>query len=179
MIDHKQWRQLIIKPSLDIICSYSVDAEETLIATLAHESLGCSFLAQVEGPAVGPYMVEPPTYQTTLGYINRNMDIRARVYKAFGYALPPPVDVLNYNLRFATLITFCYYKSRNPTFPPAGDIDAIWDYYKMYYNTINGSATKDAFLSNYQRFVGIKNGNEEAQAGSQKGPQKGNGKKGT
>jgi hypothetical protein len=176
MIDHKQWRTHIIKPSLDIVFGYSVDAEETLIATLAQESLGCSFLAQVGGPAVGPYMVEKPTYQTTLNYINRNLDIRNRAYKAFGYVLPPPIEVLTYNLRFATLIAYCYYKERNPTFPLADDINAIWEYYKMYYNTINGKATKDAFIANYNRFIGVNNGSQEIKS---QGTQKGNGKKGT
>jgi hypothetical protein len=180
MIDHKQWRTNIIKPALDIVFGYSADSEETLIATLAQESLGCSFLVQVGGPAVGPYMVEPLTYKTVLAFINRQPDYRNRVYKAFGYVMPPPIDVLTYNLRFATIIAYCYYKDRNPTFPPAGDLDAIWDYYKMYYNTINGAATKEAFVSNYHRFIGVKdNGTQETQSGTKERTQKGNGKKGT
>jgi hypothetical protein len=176
MIDHKQWREYIIQPALGIRGHYSREAEETLVAIMATESLGLSIMASVDSFAVGPYGTTPTTYKAAIAYINRNIDLRKSVYKAFGYALPPPIDVIRYNLRFATLIAYYYYKEKVGGFS-SDDINVIWENYRLYYNNIN-SGSKEAFVNNYQRFIGVKNGNEEGQ-GSQKGTQEGSRKKGT
>jgi len=156
MIDNAQFREFIIRPALNQIKMYSVDAEELLVATLAHESLGCSYLAQVGGDACGPYMVQKETYKSALCCINRDFTLRNNVYKPFGYTLPPPIEVLRYNLRFATIIARIIYHMVNKPLPLANNIDDIWQYYKTYYNTVEGSATKEAFISNYRRFIGAK-----------------------
>lgn len=176
MIDHKQWREYIIGPALGIKGNYSLEAEETLVAIMATESLGFSIMANVDSFALGPYGTTPTTYKAAISYINRNMDLRKGVYKAFGYALPPPIDVIKYNLRFATLIAYFYYKEKSGGIF-SSDINVIWENYKLYYNN-NVSVSKEAFVNNYQRFIGVNHGNEERQ-GSQKGTQEGSRKKGT
>lgn len=174
MINNQQFRILIIQPALKQIRRYSIDGEETLIATLAQESLGCSYLAQLRGIAVGPFMVEPDTYKSTLAYINRDMDLRIAAYSPFGYKLPPPIDVLTFNLRFAAIICYLTYemklKKDNKKLPDAKDLNAIWLIYKQYYNTLEGRATKDEFVAHYNQFIGVK-GNEKGN--EQKGKNEG------
>ena len=63
MIDNKQLRECIIKPTLDSLQMYSQAAEELLVFTCACESLGGTYLKQVKGPALGIYQMEPATYQ--------------------------------------------------------------------------------------------------------------------
>ena len=63
MIDHKQFRELIIRPSLMPLDLYSEDAEELLIGICAHESKGGTYLMQKDGgPAAGFFQMEPETY---------------------------------------------------------------------------------------------------------------------
>jgi len=67
MINHEQFRKYIIYPTLfplsvNGVSLYSRNAEELLIATMAHESKGGTFLKKQEGPAVGVYQMEPNTY---------------------------------------------------------------------------------------------------------------------
>ena len=177
MIQHEQFREFIIRPALTTIQMYSTEAEELLIFTLAQESQGCSYLAQVGGPAVGPYMVEPTTYKSILAYINRDMDMRNRAYRTFGYSLPPPIDVLKYNLRFATVIARCFYAMINRPLPKSTE-DDMWHYYKTYYNTKDGKATKDEAIANYRKFIG-RNVNEKGNEGKERGTsRKDEGKKG-
>jgi hypothetical protein len=167
MIDHKQWRKYIIGPALGLIGQHSIEAEETLVAIMATESLGFSTLVNVDTGGVGPYGTTPEDFKTAISYINRNMDLRKRVYRAFGYALPPPLQVIEYNLQFATLVAYFYYKEKVLAF--SADIET---FYNMYYTSKN-SVSKETFISNYQRFIGVENERHEGQ-----GSQKGNGKKG-
>ena len=37
--------------------------------------------------------------------------------------------------------------------PVAGDLDAMWDYYKKYYNTSAGKANKEHSIKKYQEFI--------------------------
>lgn len=150
MISNKQFRKYIIQPVLQAQKIWSADAEELLIATMAHESLGCTYLMQEDGlgnevknGGMGPYQLEEATYTT--------------VYNKFGgiYSLPLlSPDTMIHDLSFATLIARLNYLRFPEPLPDASDIDGIWEYYKKYWNTELGSATKDAFITNYRRFIG-------------------------
>ena len=62
MLNIKQLREFIIKPALYDLVMYSPEAEELLVFTCAVESKGCSYIKQIEGPALGIYQMEPATY---------------------------------------------------------------------------------------------------------------------
>ena len=64
MIDINRFRNLIVRPSLKAVDLWSEDDEELLILTCAQESLGCTYLRQIKGPALGPYCCEPTTYES-------------------------------------------------------------------------------------------------------------------
>jgi hypothetical protein len=178
MIDHKQWRKYIIQPALQAINLYSLEAEELLIATMAHESLGFSFMDQVGGPALGPYEMEPPTYKDLWTYISRNRDLAKLVLRELGYGFPPPANYMAHNLWLATMMARIFYMRVNVPLPAANDIDAIWQYYKLHWNTEKGSATKDAFIFNYRKFIGANDekGTRE-EDGKERVAQKGNAQK--
>ena len=62
MLNIAQFRDLIVKSTLNDLLLYSEDAEELLVFTCAVESLGGTYLQQVKGPALGIYQMEPVTY---------------------------------------------------------------------------------------------------------------------
>lgn len=53
----------------------------------------------------------------------------------------------------AILVCRLHYYRLSAPLPAANDIEAIWAYYKLHYNTPLGAATHDAFMACYQRYV--------------------------
>src|SRR5690606_25580496 len=154
MINSKQLRELIIKPALDALQLYSSSAEELLVFTCATESLGGHFLHQVKGPALGIYQMEPATYNDLWQrFISRNSRLTTLLAMHFNCPLIPPEERLIYDLRFATAMSRIHYLRVPEKLPQANDIDAIWAYYKKYYNTHLGKGTKTKSIEHYQNFT--------------------------
>jgi hypothetical protein len=157
MFDNEAFRHDLLRPSLIAINMYSENAEELLIATMAHESLGGTYLKQTKGPALGVFQMEPATYDDMWNhYIGNDVPLMKSILNACQYLQRPPAAHLTWNLRLATIMARVYYYRVRPPLPIKSDLDAIWLYYKNYWNTQVGSATKDAFVKNYYRFVGKK-----------------------
>jgi hypothetical protein len=149
-----QFRDLIIKSSLNDLLLYSKEAEELIVFTCATESLGGTYLSQVGGPALGIYQMEPVTYNDIWqSYISQNPRIMLRLVSAFNCNRMPPEELLIYDLRFATAMTRLFYARIKEPLPSADDVEAIWDYYKQYYNTYKGEAAKDISIKRYRDFV--------------------------
>ncbi len=135
---------------------YSESAEEIIIATLAQETLGGCFVRQVKGPALGIYQMEPVTYDSLWAhYISQDENLARRILNGCQYLQRPPAEHLVHNLKLATMMTRIYYRQVRDPLPAKDDIEGIWNYYKIFYNTTLGSATKDQFMKNYVKFVGI------------------------
>jgi len=154
MFDLAQFREYIIKPSTSIIKEYSEDAEELLVFTCAVESLGGKYLKQVGGPACGIYQMEPFTHDDLWrNYIKH----RTRLTYPLGYnmcinQIPLPQRLV-YDLAYATVMARIHYLRVPEALPNKDDVDAMWDYYKTYYNTSKGKATKAKSLKKYKDFT--------------------------
>ena len=46
-----------------------------------------------------------------------------------------------------------HYRRRSEPLPQHTDIEAIWEYYKKYYNTHLGKAEKEESIKHYRKFV--------------------------
>ncbi len=135
---------------------YSEDAEELIIATLGQETLGGRYVRQIKGPALGIYQMEPMTYDSLWAhYISQDEALARRILNGCQYLQRPPSEHLVHNLKLATMMTRIFYRQIRDPLPKKEDIDGIWDYYKSWYNTKLGRATKDEFIKNYVKFVGI------------------------
>ncbi|HMX99609.1 MAG TPA: hypothetical protein PKL69_09125 [Agitococcus sp.] len=154
MIDNKQLRELIIKPSLDLLQMYSAEAEELLVFTCACESLGGTYLKQIKGPALGIYQMEPATYTDIWqNYIkNHGMVVNLLTLNFACHNMPLPERMI-YDLRFATAMARLHYRRRKEPLPKATDIDGIWEYYKKFYNTHLGKAEKESSIKHYQKYI--------------------------
>lgn len=155
MLDISQFRTLIIQPALDAIVQYSVDVEELLVATCAQESLGGTFLRQRGGgPAKGIYQMETRTHddlwQTILV---RDQSTAWKIMKGLNTATKPSSDLMIRDMFYATQMARVFYMRINHPIPKADDIESIWEYYKQFWNTASGAATKTQFITNYNRFL--------------------------
>ncbi len=154
MFNIKQFRELIVKSTLNDLLMYSKNAEELMVFTCAVESLGGTYIAQVKGPALGIYQMEPQTYNDIWqNYIMLHGNLLMRFLSSFHIVFMPPEEMLIYDLRFATAMTRLFYARIKAPLPPADDVDAIWEYYKLYYNTPLGAAQKDASMMKYLNFI--------------------------
>lgn len=175
MIDCQHLREYVIYPSLTPLDLSSINAEELLVATVAQESTGGLYLHQNDGgPALGIYQMEPKTHaylwNTYLTEIDKNEKdnnnpniniLGARIPNSFGYAIlktckytsiPDPFCMV-YNLWYATIMARVFYYFIDAPLPHHDDLDAIWDYYKLHWNTPKGKATKQEFTIKYQRYI--------------------------
>lgn len=156
MFNCKQFRELIIKPSLADIGLYSQDAEELLVFTCATESIGGTYLAQVRGPALSVFQIEPATYNDIWqNYLMRHERtlLLSRISRELGITAMPDPSRMIWDLRFATVMARIFYLRKPQALPKHTDIDGIWEYYKRHYNTSLGKATKNESISKYRAFI--------------------------
>lgn len=154
MLAVDQLREFVIKPALLDITMYSPEAEELLVFTCANESDGCSFIKQVKGPALGIYQMEPETYNDIwYNYIIHKGSIVMQLALNFSAHGMPDEQRLIYDLRFASAMCRLHYARVVDPLPNASDANAIWDYYKLHYNTVTGLANKRDAISKYECYL--------------------------
>lgn len=153
MIDSGQLRSLIIKPALQDLTLFSDEAMELLIFTCANESLGGQYLKQISGPAFGIYQMEPATYNDIWqNFIVLKNDLRLKMLHNFSAPTMPDEYRLIYDLRFATAMARIHYARVSEPIPKLYDLNALWNYYKKYYNTSGGAANYTDAVTAYQKF---------------------------
>lgn len=156
MLNISQFRELILVPVLSDLQLYSKEAEELLVFTCATESNGGTYLHQVNGPAIGIFQMEPATYNDIWqNYLTRNQGLICMLSTKFNINRIPTPELMISDLRFATAMARLHYRRVREPLPSHNDIDAIWEYYKHYYNTEKGSATKDESIKKYNKFIKI------------------------
>jgi hypothetical protein len=154
MLNINQFRELIVKSSLKDLLLYCENAEELIIFTCAVESLGGTYIKQVSGPALGIYQMEPETHNDIWqNYLITNQPMTLRIFNHFDISNMPCESRLIYDLRYATAMARLHYARFKEQIPSAHDENAMWEYYKKYYNTPKGAATKDESIQKYRDFV--------------------------
>ena len=158
MFQCQQFRTTILQPALNLIGLYSPDAEELLVATMAQETLGGTYLTQVNGPALGIYQMEKENYDK-LWQVNISQDpaLARLILNGCQYIQRPPAEHMVWNLYLATMMARVYYHKINKPLPKANSLQDIWLYYKEWWNSSKGAATQDEFYANYHRFIGVSN----------------------
>jgi hypothetical protein len=153
MMNYNQLKTLIVQPAIADLRLYSDDAVELLMFTCANESLGGTFLKQIDGPALGIFQMEPKTYNDIWqNYIAYNSGVHLQLLHNFGAATMPDEERLIYDLRFAAAMARLHYARVKPPLPKQDDPHSIWNYYKTYYNTDAGKANESSALMSYQLF---------------------------
>ena len=155
MFDPRQFSQLIHDTLIDLDHQlYSLAAVQLLLGTSAQESRLGTYLAQINGPALGVFQMEPAT-ETDIwfNFISYRHGLANAVELTTHVVGPSSLDLrgnLPYQIAMARLH---YYRVPDPL-PEAGDIESMAMYWKRHYNTFLGRGTTDEFVSNYRRHVG-------------------------
>lgn len=153
MFNIEQFRELIIKPALSDLQLYSDNAEELLVFTCAAESHGGTWISQIKGPAVGIYQCEPDThYDIWVNYIFHRPDFLHILAMNFNAPNIQSPERLIVDLKYSTAIARLHYRRIKEALPDKEDVDAIWEYYKKYYNTKAGKSKKDKAIQMYNEF---------------------------
>lgn len=160
MLDVKQFRELVVRPTLERIGLWSEAAENLLVGTAIQESRLKYLKQKGAGPALGVYQIEPATHadvwinflrfkpakaNVVMGLVHRHVDDRH-----MGYS---DNLALVYDLAYATAIARIIYYRRPEPLPPADDIDALAAYWKQHYNTPLGAGTAEEWAANYRRYA--------------------------
>jgi hypothetical protein len=162
-MNFNQLKELVVEPTLhylDPVIPYSEEAVDLLMMTACHESLCGEYIAQVNGPALGIYQMEPDTYKDIhLNFIGYRAPLAGRISILSSWDIQGAAS-LTVNLTYATAMArVLYYRVPRPLPVREGQsrrayLEALALYCKEHYNTHLGKATPEEYLNDYLRFSG-------------------------
>jgi hypothetical protein len=121
---------------------YSDSAVALLMGTAAHESGFGTFLRQVHGPAIGPFQIEPPTFEW----------LRGKYADQFPRLLTARSEQLEWDLDLSILVARVRYYVADPPLPAALDLDGMADYWFEHYNCSGVLERRGQFILDWKRF---------------------------
>jgi hypothetical protein len=150
-INTKQLIELIIQPTLKDLGLYSLAAEQLLVGTCAQESLMGTYVAQVKGPALGIFQMEPATHEDLWNnYIGSLPPLLKSSITQTSYRTSSATLV--HDLAYACAMARIHYLRVKAPLPPANDIPALASYWKKYYNTPLGKGKESEFIANWNKY---------------------------
>lgn len=145
MINLKQLRDNIVRPTLKEIDLYSKSAERLVIGTGLVES-GFEYIKQIEGPALGFWQCEPDTHSDIWkSYLLYKLPLATRL-NAFNLDYKNAKQLV-WNLKYACAICRIHYLRVKEPLPNENDILGMAKYWKKYYNTEQGKGEVEDFLN--------------------------------
>lgn len=145
-MDIRQFRDFIVRPALQQINAWTLNAEQLVMATAIAES-GVFFIQQIgRGPARGFFQMEPVTHDDIWErYLSRRPsllnDLKALIMRDMDLH-----DQLRGNLFYAAAMCRIFYLRFKDPLPEEGDWQGMAAYWKKYYNTHLGAGTTEGFL---------------------------------
>jgi hypothetical protein len=153
----EQLRTLIIQPTLEYIGLDSIAAQKLLLGTCAQETLMGTYVKQIpNGPALGPYGMEPATHDYLYNdYLFRFSELGRKVKYLISQRgqYGDKHQELIFNWAYATAMCRVKYLTAPELIPDTNNIEDLADYWKKYYNTPEGAGTVQDFIENYERYV--------------------------
>jgi hypothetical protein len=156
MLNANQLRSYVIKPALLPLDLWSPEAEDLLVMICAHESLGGTYVAQIGGPALGIYQMEPDTHNSIW-----SDDLRSRrdMYRILAGKLllscnfghQPPAEEMVTNFKYATIMARIFFLRFLEPIPST--VPALGMYAKHFWNTKKGKATAQEYVDDFQWFT--------------------------
>lgn len=135
MINTEQILRLIIRPALQITGLDSLSAERLILFTGMVES-GYQNIAQISGPALGFWQVEPRTHADIKKWLCRpdNKRLKESILAASYMEILPDDGPVIWNMRYACLICRIVYYRYSEPLPKPDDYEGMARYHKRYYN---------------------------------------------
>jgi len=131
---------------------YSIQAENLILGTGAHESMGWTKRKQMGGgPALGLFQMEPNTFNDIVNnYLRYHPNIVEKIKQIAKTNVLSSVDLIN-NDKLAICMCRVHYL-RVPE-PIPNDLSGWAKYWKKWYNTAKGRGTEQEFIKNYKRYI--------------------------
>lgn len=149
------FRDQVIQPALLALDLYSKDAERLLLATAMTESNLTAVVQKGGGPALGYFQMEDAThndiFKNFLAWPEHQHLVEGlnKLSTRVGYA-----DELAKNPQYAAAMARIHYLRNPDPLPFYLNLDAIWSYYKHWWNTEEGSATFTHFMQATKGLMG-------------------------
>jgi hypothetical protein len=134
-------------------------AHYLLLCTAAVESEMGKYIKQIKGPAIGIFQVEPATLMDDLGYLDKKIGAQDYLCDNSGFVRSGPlgrqlnraIGILMKDLSFQTLMARVHYYRVPHKLPRVSDAEAMWRYYKVFYNSTLGKTTREKWDSALRR----------------------------
>lgn len=156
MINAAQLREFVIRPALHSIGLWSSEAEDLLIMIAAHESVGGTYLAQTDGPALGIYQMEPATHNSIWSDDLRSRRdsyriLASKLLLTCNFNQQPPSEEMVTNLKYATIMARIFFLRFIEPIP--NSVSGMGMYAKKFWNTSKGKATAQNYVDDFYRFT--------------------------
>ncbi len=147
MLDPRDFRLYIIRPTLVHLDLWSEAAETLLLGTAIVES-NLRWLRQKKGgPGLGIYQVEKVTHDDIWKtYLNKMTKTKLKAKVTWLASRTPLEEQLIHNLAYATAIARVIYWRKPEALPEAADITGLAKYWKIHYNTYLGAGKEEDFV---------------------------------
>jgi hypothetical protein len=157
-INCSQLKTVIVEPALNCIGLFSDAAVNLLLGTTAQETLMGRYIVQTDiapfDGGIGIYQMQQKTYDYIWDRrIEASVAMKAKIKLYLGYDGKPMAARMASDLALATIMARLYYANNLEMLPEANDLKGLARYYKIYWNTMSGSATEDQFIANYKEYV--------------------------
>lgn len=122
-------------------------AVRLLLMIAAHESGGFTYCRQGgNGPAIGLFQMEEPTFKHVIEYLNRTGKFPA-------VSRQLPFERMLTDATHAAAIARVYLYTFPEALPPPQDLDGLAAYAKKYWNTTAGKATAEDYKAAFLKYV--------------------------
>ncbi len=154
-ISPQDLRQLVIRPTLIYLGLDGTAAEELMLGTAAQESRCGANLAQIGGPALGVWQIEPATHDDIwANFLTFRPQLANKISTLLFTGLPKQVQLVG-NLYYAcSMARVQYFRSATPL-PAAGDLEGQAAFYKLAYNTPAGARSVEQYMRNAQGVLNV------------------------
>jgi hypothetical protein len=143
----------LIESTLNPLQLWNEDAEELLLATCAQESLFGTYRTQGDGgPARGIFQMEGEDHDDIWNNYLKYHPGLADQLRTIANGNPVTEEMTS-NDAYAIAMARVHYLRKPGALPSAYDLNALWSYYKKWYNTPEGAATQAEFNRHYQEYV--------------------------
>lgn len=156
--DADDFRQLIVRDTLQAIGEWTPAHENLLLGTAAQESKMGLNLKQ--GRLLGIYHISPAAHRAVWDkYLLHHPDLASRVRGLAGQHsfIRDPHGELVTNLKYATAIAWLIYKRTREETPASEDIQGLAKFWHRHFRSKASGPIAD-FVANYRHFVTEKQG---------------------
>ena len=147
MLDPKEFRRHVIRPSLVHLELWSSAAEVLLLGTAIVESNLRWLVQKKGGPGLGLYQIEPATHKDIWEtYLTKETKNKLKAKVIWLTSRAPLNEQLVSNLAYATAVARIIYWRKPNALPEIEDVAGLAKYWKKHYNTHLGAGKEEDFI---------------------------------